>query len=105
MDVACSRGAPAQCPDDRPINRPSEKSRITSDDDAPDEERDYFLYTGHENLYIPRDVTHVRVHPSVKKIKAQAFQGCTWLRTAILNDGLEEIGFGAFYNCTSLVRI
>ena len=74
-----------------------------SDDDT--DERDYFLYTGQEEGEVPRDVTHVRVHPSVRAIKYGAFDSCLWLRTAILNDGLEEIGRGAFRLCTSLERI
>ncbi len=38
-------------------------------------------------------------------IKDRAFHCCSGLTTAILNDGLEEIGEGAFLRCRSLVRI
>ena len=42
--------------------------------------------------------------PSVRAIEANAFRYCISLTTAILNDGLEVIGKGAFYFC-ALVRI
>ena len=62
-------------------------------------------FTGQERRDIPDDVTHVKVHPSVKKIKAEAFRNCRQLTTVILNNGLEEIGKRAFKGCTSLERI
>jgi hypothetical protein len=42
------------------------------------------------------DVTHVRIHSSVKAIKNNAFNGREKWRIVILNDGLEEIGEQAF---------
>jgi hypothetical protein len=66
---------------------------------------DYFLYTGQCGGDILRDVTHVRVHPSVRAIKNWAFNECRQLSPVILGNGLEEIGERAFYECTSLVRI
>ncbi len=42
--------------------------------------------------------------PSVRVIKDHAFRNCLKLATAILNDGLEEIGEGAFKGC-ALVHI
>jgi hypothetical protein len=71
-------------------------------DDAADEQ-DYFLYTGQRGG--TNDVTHVRVHPSVRAIEVLAFCGCERLTTVILNDGLEEIEEWAFAECTSLVHI
>jgi hypothetical protein len=43
--------------------------------------------------------------PSVRAIKDWAFYDCSGLTTAILNDGLEQIGACVFVYCTSLVRI
>lgn len=41
------------------------------DDD--ESERSYFVYTGQASVFIPRDVTHVKVHPSVEVINHKAF--------------------------------
>jgi hypothetical protein len=51
---------------------------------------------------IPEDVTRLKIHPSVRAIKDRAFSWRRQLVTAILNDGLEEIGKCAFNQCTSL---
>ena len=71
----------------------------------------YFVYhEGMERGDVPEDVTHVRVHSSVKAIirTTHSIIGRNWqLVTVILNDGLEEIeiGGGAFVLCASLGRI
>ena len=68
------------------------------------DKQDYFLYTkGQERWDILRDVTHVRVHPSVKAIKDYAFWDCRQLVTVILGNSLEEIGEGSFGQCTSFL--
>ena len=64
-----------------------------------------FIYTGQGKEDIPRDVTHVKVDPSVKAIRFQAFRGCSRLRTVNLGKALEEIGVGAFERCESLHEI
>ncbi len=45
------------------------------------------------------DVTHVRIHSSVRMIQGEAFWRRRQLRIVILNDGLEEIGKDAFSFC------
>ena len=62
-----------------------------------------FVYYGRE--ITPNDVTLIKVHMSIKSIKAEAFKDRRQLTTVILNDGLEEIGEEAFYKCTSLQGI
>ena len=51
---------------------------------------------------IPRDVTHVKVHPSVRVIGARAFAGCSRLMHVELCKGLKTIEEYAFFSCTSL---
>jgi hypothetical protein len=53
---------------------------------------------------IPRDVAHVKVHPSARAIKHSAFSYCSRLSTVNLGEGavLEEIGSCAFEFCTLL---
>jgi hypothetical protein len=68
----------------------------------------YFVY--HERMEdgdgdVPHDVTHVRIHSSVRAIKENLFGGCEQLRIVILNEELEEIGAWAFTYCTSMVEI
>jgi hypothetical protein len=63
----------------------------------------YFLYTGQED--VPSGVTRVRVHSSVRVIRARAFYRRKWLISVEFHDGLEEIGEEAFYKCDSLLRI
>ena len=71
-----------------------------------DELREFFIYYDWmERDDIPRDVTHVRIHASVRRIKDEAFKDRTELRIAILNAGLEEIGRRAFRACHSLEGI
>eukprot|EP00579_Thalassiosira_antarctica_P033280 CAMPEP_0201999456 /NCGR_PEP_ID=MMETSP0905-20130828/6040_1 /ASSEMBLY_ACC=CAM_ASM_000554 /TAXON_ID=420261 /ORGANISM="Thalassiosira antarctica, Strain CCMP982" /LENGTH=139 /DNA_ID=CAMNT_0048555695 /DNA_START=61 /DNA_END=477 /DNA_ORIENTATION=- len=65
-----------------------------------------FVYMGQGSV-VPRDVAHVRVHPSVRVIAARAFAGCVELVEVELCEceGLEEIGAEAFAGCISLKRI
>ena len=53
---------------------------------------------------VPRDVTHVRIHSSIRAIK-EAFYERRQLVTVILGDGLEEIGVDTFKGCKSLQEI
>jgi len=63
-----------------------------------------FIYMGHGS-FVPRDVTCVRVHPSVRVIAARAFVGCHELVEVELSEGLHEIEEQAFKDCKSLKRI
>ncbi len=65
------------------------------------------IYTGQGGLFIPLDVTRVRVKHSVRAIKEWAFHDCMWLTHVYLADceGLEEIEDKAFCGCTSLSKI
>ncbi|KAL3937753.1 MAG: hypothetical protein SGBAC_007199 [Bacillariaceae sp.] len=64
---------------------------------------DVFVYKG-GNQEVPKDVTHVHIHPLVREIASKAFQGCQKLREVVFsNDGnLAVIGRFAFYGCVSL---
>jgi hypothetical protein len=70
-------------------------------------EGEYFMYNGEEcgSGAVPRGVTCVKVHPSVKAIKEAAFMQCLHLTTVDLGDELEEIVGFAFQNCMSLREI
>ena len=70
-----------------------ERKRLCLGDDAAN-----FVYTNLED-YVPDGVIHVRVHPSIKVIPPRAFYRRRGLTTAILNNGLEEIGERAFWGC------
>jgi hypothetical protein len=65
--------------------------------------QEYFIYYG--RIIIPNDATLIKVHMSIKSIKAEAFKDHRLLTTVILNDGLEEVGEEAFYKCISLQGI
>ncbi len=75
-----------------------------------------FPYTGQSRKYIPRDVTHVKVDPSVKvigdeafmgrrKLRSAAFQGCTLLERIIIPSTVKVIGRYAFYCCAQLRNV
>ena len=63
-----------------------------------------FVYMGGSQR-VPRDVTHVRVHKSVKIITRDAFRGCRNLVSIEMHDGVEIIEAWAFCGCTSLGTI
>jgi hypothetical protein len=73
----------------------------------------YFVYYDWmENEDIPMEVTHIRVHSSVRAIQDGIFckhdeylDNLGQLATVILNDKLEEIGCDAFRFCESLEEI
>ena len=60
-----------------------------------------FEYTG-SGCVVPKDVTIVRFHPSVIDVEEDAFRNCKQLREVVFSDGLQKIGYAAFYYCTSL---
>jgi hypothetical protein len=66
---------------------------------------EYYVYYGREDQVVPMDVTHVRVHTSVRAIEDWAFSGRRQLAIVILNGELEEIGMFAFHCCTSIREI
>jgi len=65
---------------------------------------DYFLYT--VGIVVPKTVTRIRIHHSVKHIPDFAFFDCTNLVEVDFHEGLYsiEIGNSAFKNCSSLRR-
>jgi hypothetical protein len=76
-----------------------------NDDAARSRRNDAFVYHGREGEDVPRDVIHVRVHPSVRVICTKAFLWRSWLISVELHDGLEVIEKGAFKECSSLRKI
>ena len=54
---------------------------------------------------VPRNVTHVRFHPSVVNVRSEAFHSRKSLVEVVINDGLREMGESAFYGCSSLQSI
>ena len=66
---------------------------------------DWYIYYGRDGEIVPEDVIRVKIHSSVRAIKARAFYRRGNLVTVILNDGLEEIGEAAFYFCNTLREI
>ena len=54
---------------------------------------------------VPKNVTHVRFHPSVTGDDAGAFVERFELREVILNEGLQVMRYGTFAYCTSLTSI
>ena len=86
-----------------------------------------YIFTGEEGEVIPRNATHVSVHPSVTviregafeehqnifelvchagviKIEARAFSDCPRLKRVILK-GAEEVEWGAFQWCKALTYV
>jgi len=63
-----------------------------------------FEYRGEERV-VPHDATHVRVHTSVTELPGDVFEERKKLVQVDLPEGLLEIGYGAFYECTSLKSI
>ncbi len=79
-----------------------------ADDDDYD---DVFVYMGGDQE-VPRDATHIRIHKSVKIIRARAFFNCSLVSIELelglglgLGLGVEIIEGGAFLGCCSLRRI
>jgi hypothetical protein len=70
-------------------------------DDEGDNDNDVFVYMG-GNQRVPEDVTHVRVHKSVKIIRGRAFMGCRNLVSIEMHDGVEIIEKYAFWGCKFL---
>ena len=66
---------------------------------------DWYIYYGRDGEIVPEDVIRVKIHSSVRAIKARAFHRRGNLVTVTLNDGLEEIGEAAFYFCNTLREI
>jgi len=73
----------------------SEQNGARLDDDAAS-----FVYTGQVN--VPDGVIRVRVHPSIKVIRAKAFFRQSRLIGVELHDGIEVIEKKAFEDCRSL---
>jgi hypothetical protein len=64
-----------------------------------------FTYNAVTKDAIPRNVTHVKVDPSVKEIHAWAFKDCESLVEVEFSEGLEVIGIKAFSYCQNLKYI
>jgi hypothetical protein len=64
-----------------------------------------FIYNKDTKGDIPRNVTHVKVDPSVKEIHKNAFQDCFSLVEVEFSEGLEVIGRSAFYDCRNMKHI
>ena len=62
----------------------------------------YRLTVSNQNEPVPFDVTHVIVEEGITTIKARAFKGREQLRSILFPQSLKEIGYCAFYHCTSL---
>ena len=68
---------------------------------ADDGDNIMFVYMGGEQV-VPDDVTHVRIHKSVKIIPAYAFQYRRNLVSVETHNEIEKVEEFAFCGCTSL---
>jgi hypothetical protein len=64
-----------------------------------------FIYSKDTKDAIPKNVTHVKVDPSVKEIHDEAFHDCVSLVEVDFSEGLERIGEAAFTQCPNLQHI
>ena len=69
--------------------------------DHADDGNDVYIYMGGDQE-VPWDVTHVRIHKSVKIIRREVFSGCEDLVSIEMHDGVEIIEEDAFWDCWSL---
>ena len=60
----------------------------------------FFVYT--PGVAVPRNATHILVHPSVNVLPNRVFEDCKHLKEVVLPVGLLKIGEWAFYRCRSL---
>jgi len=67
-----------------------------------EEDVEVYIYNGVDE--VPRDVTHVRVEPSVTVIPENAFRYRHYLEEVELPEGLIRIGDKAFYYCSSALK-
>src|SRR6056300_989986 len=68
------------------------------------DQNDVFVYMGGDQR-VPWDVTHVRIHKSVKIIRRSAFEHCGRLVSIEMHDDVEIIEAQAFWGCWSITRI
>ena len=63
------------------------------------------LYCAH-HLYIDgNEVTDIHISPMVSTIRANAFAGCSNVKSVSIPEGLTKIEDGAFYKCTGLTSV
>jgi hypothetical protein len=77
---------------------------MTSEASIPDPPN-VFIYNEDTKDAIPKNVTHVKVDPSVKEIHDKAFDRCQLLVKVEFSEGLEIIGSMAFCDCQNLQHI
>jgi hypothetical protein len=78
---------------------------MTSEASIP-EPLNVFIYRGETKDAIPtKNLTHVRVDPSVKEIQKKAFRNCRSLVKVEFFEGLEQIGSWAFIGCQNLKHV
>jgi hypothetical protein len=92
--------------DNGDCNGETEAATMTIDASIP-EPPNVFIYNKDTTIdTIPRiNVTHVKVHPSVKEMHDNAFAGCPSLVEVEFSEGLKVIGRNAFYDCRKLKHI
>jgi len=64
-----------------------------------------YIYHGRDGEVVPKDVTNVVIHSSVKRVLSQAFEDCERLESIKLHKGVTSIGSHAFRNCVHLTYI
>jgi hypothetical protein len=84
-------------------NDDKETATMTSEAASIPEPPNVFIYNKEtKEAPIPNNITHVKVDPSVKEIRAWAFDECLSLVEIEFSEGLEVIGVHAFYKCRNL---
>ena len=63
-----------------------------------------FVYTG-GGCRVPKDVISVRCNEGLQKIGFRAFYDCTSLRSIILSSTVTEICYAAFNSCSNLREV
>ena len=62
----------------------------------------HYTYRGDDNESVPKGVTKVTFHPSVKHICDDAFAYCDLIKSIVIPNTITSIGRNAFYSCSKL---